>query len=148
MRLSPLQLERYILTDFGVRPNPHHDIARGVELEESDMQVAHEHVRDGSDPRRWFIRVRVVVAGEGRPRLSYLVTVDLMGWVRFTDGFEAPDLEQLASVNGSSLLYGVARELVRSATALGPFPALLLPALSFRPEANPPSGSHAKAGGV
>lgn len=62
----------------------------------------------------------------------------------FTCGDELPEgvsKETFVKVNGSSVLYGVAREMIRATTARGPYLDLMVPTISFY---EPPRVEHAE----
>ena len=69
----------------------------------------------------------------------YKFDLSLIGFFACNDGFSSPaDEEHFVRVNGSSMLYGAARELVRSLTARGPWGELFLPSISFYDKATKP----------
>ena len=70
----------------------------------------------------------------------------LVGFFGCRDGFPSPeDEEQFVRVNGSSMLYGAAREIVRSLTSRGPWGELMLPGISFYDKGAKPKEEPASA---
>jgi precorrin-4 methylase len=55
-----------------------------------------------------------------------------VGIFAFLDGAVTSEKEeQFVQVNGSSILYGAAREFLRSMTTLGPWGSAIIPGVSF-----------------
>jgi hypothetical protein len=62
----------------------------------------------------------------------YKFDLTILGFFVCRDGVPPEAGEQrFVRVNGSSMLYGIAREIIRSTTAMGPWGFILLPTISF-----------------
>ena len=70
--------------------------------------------------------------------MPYHFKIKLVGLFRCHYGQADVDAEAFVRTNGSSILYGIARETLRSITSVGPWGDMLLPTVSFyAPEALP-----------
>lgn len=61
----------------------------------------------------------------------YTFHLRLVGFFNWIPDIVVKDPEKAFKVNGPSILYGIAREIVRTETARGPFPSVTLPSASF-----------------
>jgi len=134
MKLSPVQLEAYALTDVSCRANQEHKPDQPVSYREEDIVINHKSERDPSDDRLWKASLSVNIQPRAEANAPYCVSVQLSALVRALPQLETKDIETLMRVNGASLLYGVAREVVRQVTSIGPYAPLLIPSVTFRPD--------------
>jgi preprotein translocase subunit SecB len=141
MKLSPLQLEGYALLDLAYRANQEHKPGAPIEYIESDIVVATTCVRDPNDAYRWTPTLSLRFQPRPAANAPYYISLQLAGVLRVSPELEATDPELLIKVNSASLLFGVAREVVRQVTSVGPFPPLLIPSVTFRPDNAAATGS-------
>lgn len=139
MKLSPIQLEAYALLDLSYRANLGHKVDQPTEYGYEDIAVHETCVRTKEDERVWALTLSVRVQPKPESNAPYSISLQLSGLVRALPELKSDDVDSLMRINGASLLYGVAREVVRQTTSLGPFPALLIPSVTFRPSPSGPS---------
>ena len=135
MKTSPLQLERYYLTELHYETN---DALQLKEMPELTLESAVGIGRHNDDERRFKVQLKVNF---------WPVTTDLIaqkGSVTFT-GFFAVDpaypiekVVMLVETNAPSVLYGAAREMFCNLTARGPWGMVALPSQSFYKSAPKP----------
>ena len=135
MKLAPIQLEGYALTDLSFSANQDHKVDQPVSYRTEDIVVDHSSERDSKDDRVWRLTLAIKIQPRAEANAPYYISLQISGLVRALPQLEHKDIETLMKVNGASLLYGVAREVVRQVTAIGPYAPLLIPSISFRPEA-------------
>jgi preprotein translocase subunit SecB len=148
MKLSPLQLEKYFLADLTFRANPEHEPSQPVQFQEEDWEVQFRVQSLSAEERRWQVAITVKLHPRSEANSPYTFSLSLMGMIWAAPQLSSERLEPLVRTNGPSMLYGVAREMVRDLTARGPYPALSLPSVSFLnaetapsvQSADPPSG--------
>lgn len=134
MKLSPIQLEAYALSDLAYRANQEHKPDQPTTYRDEDIVIDHNSVRTAEDPRVWRVTLSLRIQPRADANAPYYVSLQLSGLVRALPELESDNLELLIRVNGASLLYGVAREVVRQVTSIGPFAPLLIPSVTFRPD--------------
>jgi len=139
MRLSPIQLEAYALSDLAYRANQDHKPAEDTAYREEDIVVEHKCERSQGDERLWEVSLSLRIQPRAEANAPYYVSLQLSGLVRALPELQSDNVELLMRVNGASLLYGVAREVVRQVTSIGPFAPLLIPSVTFRPD--PPAAA-------
>lgn len=131
MKLSPLKLISYFCTDISFSANPEYDQSKAIELKLDDFSCNHkvESVKGGDRKYQVGLCVKHQIAKKSNSPCSY--SVELIGFFEIAEAFPAEKREQAVRVNAPSVLYGIAREIVRSVTAHGPFNAVILPTGSF-----------------
>jgi preprotein translocase subunit SecB len=134
MKLSPIQLEAYALSDLAYRANQDHKPDQETAYRDEDIVVDHKCERTPGDDRLWEATLSLRIQPRAEANAPFYVSLQLSGLVRALPELQSDNIEQLMRVNGASLLYGVAREVVRQVTALGPFSPLLIPSVTFRPD--------------
>jgi preprotein translocase subunit SecB len=134
MKLSPIQLEAYALSDLTYRANQEHKPDEPTAYREEDIAIDHTCTRIGADQSVWTVTLSLNIQPRAEANAPFYISLQLSGLVRALPELQSDNIEQLMRVNGASLLYGVAREVVRQVTALGPFSPLLIPSVTFRPD--------------
>ncbi len=131
MKLSPLQLEGYFLTELSFQADPAHNPGRPIQFHEHDLVVEPTTTPLPDQERRWQITLKIRLQPRPESNSPYSLSLSLVGVVWAAPQLPADRLESLIRTNGPAMLYGAAREMVRDLTARGPFPALSLPSVSF-----------------
>jgi preprotein translocase subunit SecB len=137
MKLAPLQLEAYFLTDLNCQANPEYKADQETKFLEKDLEVTPAVQPVKGTSRRWQVSLNVRLQPAPEANSPYSLNLNLIGFVWVAPELPEDKLKAILATNGPSMLYGVAREMARDLTARGPFPPLLLPSVSFLPEAQP-----------
>ena len=138
MKLSPLQLMRYLMPEITCAANPSFDPARTADVCNGafhvESRLAPMDSKSPQDYSSWSIDLDLSQQPDEKANVPYHFHVKLVGLFRCNaaPGDIAPEV--LVKINGSSVLYGIAREFLRSLTAVGPWGDLLLPTVSFCPD--------------
>jgi preprotein translocase subunit SecB len=138
MELAPLQLIRYWIDDLEIHANRQFD-AEKEEGHYLDSLDVNSNVRELDPPEGatgdlglfWLISLSIKVGDEAKDTDPYGIHLNLSGILQSSPKVAADNVRRLVEVNGPSMLFGVAREIVRNLTASGPFPAVLFPSVSF-----------------
>jgi hypothetical protein len=135
-RLSPLQLTKCITTEFYFRANEQFDRKQRAPIDPKHLLVktSLDSVSPPEDgkPALWSIELRVRQDLPAGVNLPYEFRITLVGYFVFVAPIKSGfDVLRMVRVNGSSVLYGIAREIVRTNTAGGAWRELLLPTISF-----------------
>lgn len=136
MKHSPLQLLRYIVPEMSCSANPSFDPEKapegGAEQLSVNAVVAPQKAPDDFPGRSWTVEMTISQKLQEGQNIPYKFELTLIGFFACQDGLPpAAEEERFVRVNGNSMLYGAAREVVRSLTARGPWGELFIPALSF-----------------
>ncbi len=129
MKNSPLQLDGYFFSHVEVRAHADADPAVDPRL-----RTVSELGKD-EEGGRYLVTLRVEI-GRAQDNTSppYTGAVEVRGFFRVLEGYPPERRDEMIYVNGSTLLYGAAREMLLNITARGPWPGLLLPSVRFTNE--------------
>ncbi len=94
---------------------------------------------DPANPRRYQLTVTVKLAADATSPTAYVGTVEAVGFLVVAEQYPAEHVERLALVHGSTLLFGMIREMLCTVTARGPWPMFVLPTASFSDLVPPPA---------
>ena len=131
MRQSPLILENYFVTELIFSANKEYDPARegGLGLDELIIEPTCLPAEDGN--HQWQGSLSIRFQPKAETNYPYTFSLELVGFFSVL-GDPSPEREEfLVKTNAPSMLFGAAREIIRSATSRGPFSPILLPSVSF-----------------
>ncbi len=131
MKPSSLQLRLYFVTDLSVSVNPEFDPEKEVNLHIGNMIVNTEPIKKPDDDREWQIKMNIRHTQNSESNSPYFFAVELMGFFHINELLPESMVEKFAYVNGSSVLYSSAREILRNAMADGPYDPIMLPTVCF-----------------
>ncbi|HZY71851.1 MAG TPA: protein-export chaperone SecB [Edaphobacter sp.] len=137
---SVIELRSYFVTELHFAANSAFDPAKPTSLMSSDLQVESVLEPPVKDRKQWGISLTVRQAVLQDKNVPYEFTIKIWGLFAPTIAIPEERRPQVLLGAGSSVLYGAAREIVRDLTARGPYSPLLLPPVSFAPEAEKAAG--------
>lgn len=134
--ISPMQLNNYFVEEISIKENPAFDSSPDVERHIGTINCALNFAK-GIDVADHF-KVQMIVSVEPStipPALDpYQISLTVVGFFSFPPGTSQMsdfDKDKLVSLNGSSILFGLARGLVAQATGIGQYGKYLLPPVNF-----------------
>jgi preprotein translocase subunit SecB len=142
MKHSPLQLLRYVVADVACTATPTFDPSKPFDSTTTDLlsvdaTVTQQEAPEDFPGHSWSAEMSISQTLKDGQNFPYTFKLSLVGFFACHDGFASPeDEERFVRVNGSSMLYGAAREIIRSATSCGPWGELFLPGVSFYDKGN------------
>lgn len=146
MKPSPLDLTAYFVTELSLTANLEFSPDKPTQLRMEDLRISTDLRRqEGKPPWQIVLKVQQNVGPERNSPYNFALT--LVGLFDVHPTVPAEQVERLVKVNGSSMLFAAAREILRADMARGPHFPLLLPSISFYPAkpenavaaANPPA---------
>ena len=138
MRPSPLIIDFYFVkkAQFELKPGFDTNLDREArEVETPKLKINVESGKNSEEPNHW--RFELNVEADENPSegdFPYTFGISLVGFFRVHESYPAEDADLLAQVNAPSVLYSAAREFLSNVTGRSPYPAILLPSVSFVPE--------------
>jgi preprotein translocase subunit SecB len=139
MKPSPLDLHYYYVTELTFSVNKTFKAGDITALEGGNLRVIPDLRRSDAPDNEpeWIMSLRVQqLAADDQP---YAFSIEIVGHFSIS-GMVPEDLrDRILKANASSMLYGAAREIVRSVTAQGPYMPAILPSVSFYPAKDKPS---------
>jgi preprotein translocase subunit SecB len=143
MRPSNLQLKCYFVTDLNISANQTFDPDSATNLLLEDLVAEPECTPNEEDEREWQISLRVSHTQTPESNAPYFFSIELIGFFKIEDTVPDERVKQFATVNGASVLFSTAREVLRSGMANGPYEPIILPTVCFL-DAAPEAGSMPK----
>ena len=138
MKTSPLTLKRYVVARMAITANREFKLDQPVNMSMDDFTVTNELVPSTYKDAAWQIILQIQLRANPQRNFTYSFDLDLVGYFDVAPEYPEDKRDQLLHVNGSSMLYGAAREIIRNLSAQGPFQPLLLPSVSFYPKKDSP----------
>jgi preprotein translocase subunit SecB len=136
MILAPLQLRDYWLESVSVRTNPAFEANRESDLEVDFMDVKSDVRLLKSDNLEqdgtvWMVFLAVSQSIPEGKNIPYEFSLEMCGIVVAHPSLTGEKLERAIQVNGPSMLFGSAREILRAATGRGPYAPVIIPSTNF-----------------
>lgn len=132
---SPIELERYFVTDQAVTAraayDPENEIVTRIEEYTVDSKVRQSQ-GDAETPEKWEVAVTIKHQPAAETNFPYDFRLTIVGIFTCTVADAKPDfIERMMKINGSSILYGMSREIIRANTERGPWSGIVIPTHSF-----------------
>src|SRR6266542_2644055 len=119
MQASQLQLDHYYLEELRFSLNESFAVEaleNEVPLLAEDLEVTVEAGRNPEDQLQWFFKLQIRL-DDDKSKFPYDFTIRMGGLFDVSKDCPPEMIEQLATINAPSILYGAARELLAIATA-------------------------------
>jgi len=125
--LSPVQLKQHGFTTLAVRANPGGSLANMPSLE---PVIRFEQAPSNPNEWRLWLVLKLGSADPARP-FAYDADMQIQALIEVSHNFAAEQKETMALVNGFSILFSAAREMLLNVTARSAYGPVSLPTLSF-----------------
>jgi len=132
--MSPLRLDKYFLKELHFALYEGFDHARVPDDELTTPNVYVEVIssdQNPNNPLQWRFELNLELLEPEEGQFPYKVETTVVGYFTVSSHYPAEKAESLARVNGPSLLYSTARELIALVTGRSQYAALLIPVASF-----------------
>jgi preprotein translocase subunit SecB len=137
MSPTPLRLESYFFTKVHVDANPAYSPDKQPKEQDIQVDVSVGILRSKKDADRYQLALEIDRVHSDSAELPYQFSVAAVASVIVDPDLKHPDVARLVKVNGSSMLYSAARELVLLVTGRGPWGSFQLPTLNFHSAIQP-----------
>jgi preprotein translocase subunit SecB len=132
MKLSPIQLLDYHVTSLSVEACASFKRDKPMDLDPADLSVSAEtKLLDDGDEPRWAVSLALRHEPIEAKNIPYRLSIDMVGLVTAVTKKADDAISHAVEVNGPSMLFGAAREILRDATARGPHGPVIIPSASF-----------------
>lgn len=144
MKLSPIQLLDYHVTSLSVEACASFNRDKPMDLDPTDLEVSasSKMLTDGDEPR-WAVTLSLRHEPVQGKNIPYRLVIELVGLVSTVMKKTDEGVNHAVDVNGPSMLFGAAREILREATARGPHGSIIIPSASFFTAPPPPAEAKA-----
>ena len=139
MKPARITLIEYFATDLLLGTNHTYAPGQPVQFRDSDLVVdvsAKHNAQAPRDGSRWQVTLEIRHQPPPGVNFPYSYRVVLVGQFGVSENVNPGDEERFLRIQGASVLYGMAREIVRALTGRGPYRPVILPTVSFY-ETNP-----------
>lgn len=158
MRPSLLRLEGYYVKELTVALNEvfakkavfgswvgyHYQPDKSFKVEPPQFEVHREIGTKVDDPTRLRYVLKIHSVGH-KDKVPYSFKVSLVGYFHVDAAMkEDADANALVYANAPAILFSAAREMLALVTARGPYPAVILPTVSFHDDAEELAAADAK----
>lgn len=127
----PLDVQSYHIDTLVFRTFPEYDADRDTA---GNFDVDFDVQRHAQDPHSFRIIMRINVASDGYSadtNPSHGISLTILGNFRFEEGTDEEQMQRMIRINGSSILYGIARGIVGQATGASRHGQFVLPTVNF-----------------
>jgi len=133
MKPAPISLLEYFATDMALSANPLYDSSKGLELKDAEynVDVRVDAAPSESGPARWQVTLEIGQQTAPETNFPYSFRLVLVGFFEVARPSSPEQDERFVKIQGASVLYGMAREIVRAITGRGPHSPVMLPTVSF-----------------
>jgi preprotein translocase subunit SecB len=136
MILAPLQLVDYWMESIELRANPIYQADKPADLDADLIELetdVKEHKLENPETHgtRWVVTLSIGQKIPEGKNVPYEFAIKLTGIVLAHPSMKGDQLKHSIEVNGPSMLFGSAREIIRAATSRGPFASLIIPSTNF-----------------
>ena len=134
MKPAQISLIEYFATDLVLGTNHAFAPDKPVQFDNKDLHVdvsVRQNDKAPRDGNRWQVTIEIRHQPAPGVNFPYSYRVVLVGQFGISATVKPDDEERWVKVQGSSVLYGMAREIVRALTGRGPYRPVILPTLSF-----------------
>lgn len=130
MKYSRLNLLGYVIPEISCKANAGFNPSKDLEMQRDELRVENK-ITDPDADGDWMVQVIVEQVVKDKQNFPYSFKTVAVGAFRIDQPESKEADRKLVSVNGSSILFGVIREQIRSLTANGPWNALIIPSVCF-----------------
>lgn len=133
MQASQLQLEHYYLDELHFALTEKYGpetIDSEVPLRSEDVNVKVEAGQNPDNELEWIFRLNITL-DDKESKFPYEFIIRLTGFFNVSEDCEPKMREQLATINGPSILFSAAREILATVSARSRFVSIFLPPVRF-----------------
>ena len=147
MKAAQIQLTNYFVSELQFAANRDFKLDSPSSVGAEDLQVTHQTSAKEENKRQWQITLRIALNASPDSNSPYSFLVEMIGFIDVAESVSDDRIERFARINGTSLVFAAAREIIKAATSRGPFPPLLLPTVTFWEPKNDASSTQESVAG-
>lgn len=136
MKLAPIQLIDYFVHSLEVKASADFNKSEHPDLDSDTLELSARIEKfSQSDENHYYIDLSIEQKLIENKNIPYSYRLQMVGFVDVHPEYPKDKILRAVEINGSSMLFGAAREIIRAATSRGPHGPVLIPSTSFY---NPP----------
>lgn len=147
MKPAPISLLEYFASDLAFSANPKFSPEKPTEIKKNEfgVDIGLQLAPNESVDHRWQLTMEIKHQAAPETNFPYSFRLVLVGFFSVAERVKPEDEERTVKIQGASVLYGMAREIVRAVTGRGPHRPVMLPTVSFYEQSTnstPPAGKN------
>jgi preprotein translocase subunit SecB len=131
MKAAQIQLTNYFVSELQFAANRDFKPDSPSNITADELQVAHQASPKTESKRQWQITLRIALNASPESNSPYSFLAEMIGFIDVAESVSDEYIERFARINGTSLVFAAAREIIKAATSRGPFKPLMLPTITF-----------------
>jgi preprotein translocase subunit SecB len=145
MKPAPIYLNNYFITELSITARESFDSEKEInaKMEEFNVQEEVQKIENKDlDGSFWQVVLTVSQQPAAESNFPYEFRIVIVGLFElFAKELSEDKQEKIIRINGSSMLYGSVREIIKANTGRGPYESVVVPTVSFY-EPNGESKAH------
>jgi len=140
MRPAPISLTTYFVRELQFKLNESFQPSTPYIPVIEDLDLTPSATAKAEDRRIWDVGLRLELNPALGRNAPYRLLIEVAGIVQVDSSVAEQNIERFVQINGTSVLFGAAREIVRAVTSRGPHGQIMLPTVTFwepRPQPEP-----------
>lgn len=129
--ISPLEVIDYHVKGMSFEANLKCDKSKPYQLDLDDVVITNEVVKIKDNKDRYGVILNLEIKAPENKNTPYAIKLDMYGFFQVPEGMPEEIREKIVKTNGTSILYGAAREIIKEMTGRGEFRSILIPTASF-----------------
>lgn len=131
MKAAQIQLRNYFVSELQFVANRDFNPDGPSNVGADDLQLKLQASPKADNKREWQITLRIALNASPESNSPYSFLVEMIGFIDVADSVSDDRIERFARINGTSLIFAAAREIIKAATSRGPYKPLMLPTVTF-----------------
>jgi preprotein translocase subunit SecB len=131
MKAAQIQLTNYFVSELQFAANRDFKEQNSSNVTADELQVTHQASPAAENNRQWQITLRIALNASPESNSPYSFLVEMIGFIDVAESVSDDRVERFARINGTSLVFAAAREIIKAATSRGPYKPLMLPTVTF-----------------
>jgi preprotein translocase subunit SecB len=129
--IAPLEVLDYHVRAMSFEVNLKCDKNKPSQLDLEDVEINNELVQMKNDKDGYAVILNIDIKAPENKNTPYAIKLEMYGYFKVPQKMPEESRDKIVKTNGTSILYGAAREIIREMTARGGYRPILIPTESF-----------------
>ena len=129
--IAPLEVVDYYVRAMSFEVNLKCDKNKPYQLDLEDVEINNELVQMKNDKDGYAVILNIDIKAPKSKNTPYAIKLEMYGYFNVPKKMPEEIRDKIVKTNGTSILYGAAREIIKDMTARGGYRPILIPTASF-----------------
>jgi preprotein translocase subunit SecB len=129
--VAPLELLDYHVRAMSFEVNLKCDRSKPSQLDLEDVDISNEVAQMQNEKNRYAVTLNLEIKAPENKNTPYAISLEMYGYFQVSEKMPEEMRERIVKTNGTTILYGAAREIIKEMTGRGVFRSILIPTASF-----------------